>query len=80
MGPEDTALMVYLRAKGAVYYAKTLELRDVVENWLSYIPHAFPHYTRHTVRHSDEIVRQISKVLFKDDDPEQISLPLTAAV
>ena len=70
--------MSYLKEKGVVYHAKVLELREVIENWLAYIPNTFPHYTRHTVRHSDEIVRQISKLLFKDDDPDQSVLPLTA--
>jgi molecular chaperone HtpG len=75
---KDTALMAYLKRKGLGYHAKVLELREVIEGWLEYIPATFPHYTRHTVRHSDEIVRQISKLLFKEGDPEQPVLPLTA--
>lgn len=74
----DTALMTYLHQKGSVYHGKVLELREAVEGWLAYIPNTFPHYTRHTVRHSDEIVLQLSKLLFKDEDPSQIVLPLTA--
>lgn len=79
MGTEcqNTEIMVYLKTKGIVYHAKILELRDVIEGWLAYIPNTFPHYTRHTVRHSDEIVRQVSKLLFRDGDPEQPVLPLT---
>ena len=76
--PQDTAIMIYLKSKGLVYHAKILELREVIEGWLAYIPSTFPHYTRHTVRHSDEIVRQISKLLFKDEDPSQTVLQLTA--
>jgi molecular chaperone HtpG len=75
---QSTTLMTYLKIKGLVYYAKVLELRDAVEGWLAYIPTTFPHYTRHTVGHSDEIVRQISRLLFKDEDPKQNVLPLTA--
>ena len=74
----ETALMTYLRNKGSVYHGKSLELREAVESWLAYIPSTFPHYTRHTVRHSDEIVLQLSKLLFKDEDPAQIVIPLTA--
>ncbi len=76
--PQDTALMIYLKTKSLVYHAKVLELREAIEGWLAYIPNTFPHYTRHTVRHSDEIVRQISKLLFKDEDPSKSVLPLTA--
>ncbi len=76
--PQATALMLYLRNKSVVYHGKTLELREVIEGWLSYIPNTFPHYTRHTIRHSDEIIRQISKLLFQDEDPNQPVLGLTA--
>lgn len=75
---QDTAIMIYLKSKGLMYHGKVLELREVIEGWLAYIPNTFPHYTRHTVRHSDEIVRQISKLLFRDEDPSQTVLPLTA--
>lgn len=73
-----TALMIYLGSKGSTYHGKVLELREAVENWLAYIPSTFPHYTRHTVGHSDEIILQLSKLLFKDEDPTQIVIPLTA--
>lgn len=69
-----TPLMVYLKASHDIYYGKVLELRDAIQGWLNYIPQTFPHYTRHTVEHSDEIVLQMSKLLFQDDDP---SKPLT---
>ena len=39
----DTALMRYLQAQSAIYYGKALELRDVVQGWLNYIPETFPH-------------------------------------
>ena len=62
---EQTQLMAFLRTKHNQYFGKVLELRDQVKGWLAYIPQTFPHYTRHTVEHSDEIVAQISKLLFK---------------
>jgi molecular chaperone HtpG len=73
---QETALMTYVK-KSVGYHAKILELREAIEGWLAYIPNTFPHYTRHTVRHSDEIVRQISKLLFVDEDPARPVLPLT---
>ncbi len=76
---EQIPLVAYLKARDALYYGKVLELRQAVENWLSYIPQTFPHYTRHTVLHSDNIVVQVSKLLFKDDDPEQPVVRLSAA-
>ncbi len=79
LAPQQTALMIYLEARNKVYYGKVLELRDAVQGWLSYIPQTFPHYTRHTVNHSDEIVIQLSKLLFKDDDPLQPSIQLSPA-
>ncbi|WP_039834530.1 HD domain-containing protein [Paenibacillus sonchi] len=75
----DMALMKYLNKKNSLYHGKILELRESVANWLSYIPHTFPHYTRHTVEHSEEIILQISKMLFKDNDQEQAILRLSSA-
>jgi hypothetical protein len=76
---DQTALMFYLKAKHAdMYYSKALELRDAVKGWLAYIPHSFPHYTRHTVEHSDEIVVQMSKLLFEDNDPQRPVVHLSA--
>ena len=70
-------LLVYLKASHDVYYGKVHELREAIQGWLNYIPHTFPHYTRHTVEHSDEIVRQMSKLLFRDDDPAKPVLRLS---
>lgn len=59
-------LMLFLKKNNAQFYGKAQEMREAIEGWLSYIPQTFPHYTRHTIRHSDEIILQISKLLFKD--------------
>ncbi len=72
----DTALMRYLQAQSAIYYGKALELRDVVQGWLNYIPETFPHYTRHTIQHSEEIIAQISRLLF-DEGADQPIVRLT---
>ena len=71
--------MAYLKNWNTIYFGKLLELRGAIKNWLSYIPQTFPHYTRHTVEHSDEIVAQLSKLLFKDDDPSQPVVRLSSS-
>jgi molecular chaperone HtpG len=63
---QESALYRWLKTERFEYAAKALELRDEAERWLSYIPQSFPHYTLHTIRHSEEIVRQISNLLFDD--------------
>jgi hypothetical protein len=64
----DAALLRYLAVRAGLYHGKVLELREAVERWLSYVPHTFPHYTRHTVQHSDQIIIQLSKFLFDEED------------
>jgi molecular chaperone HtpG len=76
--PQQTSIMTYLKSLNDVYYGKILELRDAVQNWLAYIPETFPHYTRHTVLHSDEIVVQTSKLLFRYNDTQPV-INLSAA-
>lgn len=75
---EKAALVAYLNKQNAVYYGKIFELREVIQAWLEYIPQSFPHYTRHTIQHSDEIVLQLSKLLFREDDPDQPVINLSA--
>src|SRR5438132_906887 len=64
---ESSALMQFLMAQDPLLYAKVLELRERVEHWLSYVPVTFPNYTRHTELHSDEIIHQVSKLLWTDE-------------
>jgi molecular chaperone HtpG len=66
-----TPLMKFLQAGHPELYGKVLELRDVIQDWLTYIPQTFPHYTRHTALHSDAIILQASRLLFKDADHTQ---------
>jgi hypothetical protein len=76
--PQDTTIMAYLKSKDPQYYGKVLELRECVEEWLAYVPQTFPHYTRHTIRHSDEIVLQISKLLFREEKQNEAVIQLSA--
>src|ERR1041385_2595180 len=69
MNYDQAALVQFVKMRQPELYGKIVELRTAVENWLAYIPQTFPHYTRHTVQHSDAIILQISKLLFEDNDP-----------
>lgn len=71
------ALIQYLHTPDPLFAGKFTELRTTVEDWLAYVPQSFPHYTRHTVKHSDAIILQLSKLLFRDDDVNQPILPLS---
>jgi molecular chaperone HtpG len=64
MNRTESALLKYLEGKSSKYAGKYLEVREVISGWLSYVPQTFPHYTRHTVEHSDQIVSQLSHLLF----------------
>jgi molecular chaperone HtpG len=71
--------MQYLERVGPDYFAKACELRETAERWLEYTTDSFAHYTQHTARHSDEIVEQMSKLLFEGDDPDRPVVRLSAA-
>lgn len=71
--------MAYLARRSRKFHEKVLELRDRVDDWLAYIPNTFPHYTRHTVKHSDAIIDQLSKLLFKEGKSEQAVVELSPA-
>ncbi|MGH9634454.1 MAG: HD domain-containing protein, partial [Candidatus Angelobacter sp.] len=64
---ENSALLQFLKNGNPVLFAKVLELRNGIQAWLGYIPETFPHYTRHTVQHSDAIIQQMSSILFFSD-------------
>lgn len=60
-------------------YGRLVDLRKQVADWLAYTPQTFPHYTRHTIVHSEEIVVQLSRLLFEAGDPDRPALDLAAA-
>jgi len=78
VNPMTTALMVYLREASPLYYGKVQELREIIRGWLSYIPQTFPHYTRHTIEHSEEIILQLSKLLFVEEDAKRPTITLSS--
>lgn len=75
---EQYPLMAYLKRNGEEYFWKVQEVRKVIPGWLGYVKETFPHYTDHTERHSEEIVRQISKLLFTNEDVSRPVIKLSA--
>jgi hypothetical protein len=71
MAYTDVAMLRWLKQRNEGFHSKALEVREAASRWLGYIPQSFQHYTTHGIDHSDEIILQISKLLFKDDDPAQ---------
>jgi molecular chaperone HtpG len=63
--------MQFLHANNSNYYGKAQELRGAIAGWLNYIPATFLSYTKHTIEHSEEIISQMSKLLFVDEDPKR---------
>jgi molecular chaperone HtpG len=72
------ALIDYLGQLDSLYVGKLRELRSNVTGWLTYTVQTFPHYTRHTVEHSDEILRQLSLLLFQNGESSRPSTTLAA--
>jgi hypothetical protein len=64
--PPASALAKYLERTNKLLYGKLAELRREVTRLLTYVPRTFEHYTSHTIEHSDQIVLQISKILFAE--------------
>ncbi|HLY98098.1 MAG TPA: ATP-binding protein [Candidatus Angelobacter sp.] len=75
---DDLALLKYLKYKNAILFGKVKELRNRIQEWLTYIPQTFPHYTCHTVQHSDAIIGQMSSLLFSKDNQETPVVELSA--
>ena len=67
----NTALVRYLAKEFPQGHGKLLEVAHEVGKWLEYVPEAFPHYTSHTVAHSEAIIGQLSKMLFHDGKPSR---------
>jgi molecular chaperone HtpG len=57
---------------------RATELPVKVGRWLGYIPAMFSHYTSHMIDHSDEIIDQLGKLIFEDDDFSKPTISLSA--
>jgi hypothetical protein len=65
----EAPLWTWLRLAAPEYYYKALELQSSIRQWLSYVLATFQHYTSHGVDHSEEIILQVSRLLFRDGRP-----------
>lgn len=73
-----SALLRYLQVTRPDLAAKVIELRDRVSLYLRGVQNTFQHYTSHAIDHSDQIVRELSNLLFDDpEDLESISVKLS---
>lgn len=67
-------LIEYLQARSILFAGKAAEVRGAAEHWLGFIPATFPHYTKHSIHHSDTIVKRISQILFDDAGKPSVEL------
>lgn len=71
---DESPLFKYLAAGDPVLLGRATELREVAQRWLEYVPRTFPHYTQHTVAHSDHIIWQLSNLLFGQSNEPTVAL------
>ncbi len=71
---EASGLFWALNQRDAELHSRALAVRQAVTSWLEYVPATFPHYTRHTVGHSDNIVWELSSLLALEGSEPQANL------
>ncbi len=75
MDVKETLLFKFVEEKSPEYYDELIKLRTHAEHWLANINTTFPHYPSHGIDHSDQIIKNISLILFKNAD---ISKPVAS--
>ena len=65
---KETLLFKFVKEKSPEYYKELIKLRTHAEQWLANINTTFPHYPSHGIDHSDQIINNISLILFKNAD------------
>ncbi len=78
MNYDETKLFKWLKIKNTKYSGALVALRETASEWLAYSRTLFPHYTSHTVDHSDQMVIQLSMMLFPDKPKSKPVLDLNA--
>jgi molecular chaperone HtpG len=73
----EIPLARWLREHGPAYFYKAEELRTEVTRWLTYVPATFQHYTSHAIDHSEEIVLQISNLVFPSSPRTEPTIALS---
>ena len=79
MGIEESLIYIDLSHKNQRLSIKTLDLAKLIEKVLGLIPRVFPHFTDHSISHSEEILKQISLILYADNDVNQPKINLSYA-
>lgn len=64
MPSQEPKLLGYLKRTRPELAGRLVDLRELLKTWLAFTPATFAHFTQHTVDHSDEIIRQLSQLLF----------------
>jgi molecular chaperone HtpG len=63
----DFLLFEFLRTRNSQYHGALISLRERIGGWLKYTVGTFPHYTSHGVDHSDAIIVELGRLLFRDN-------------
>jgi hypothetical protein len=66
---QKSAIFLWLKKTDATLAGRLVLIRQELEEWLPYVIQLFPHYPSHGVDHSDRIVSQLSKLLFRGSRP-----------
>jgi molecular chaperone HtpG len=70
---KTTGLFKWLKEKNEQFAARVAAVREELTKWLPYILTIYPHYPGHGVEHSDRIISQLSRLLFREDVSGQSS-------
>ena len=65
---DDCALIKFL-SRDPDYRTRVARIRDELGKWLQHTAAIFPHYPDHTKTHSEQIITQLSKLLFRNNRP-----------
>jgi hypothetical protein len=73
-----TNLFKWLNKTNAALALRVEMIREEQAKWLPYVCNAFPHYPSHAIDHSDRIVAQLSRLLFREgagkgSEPEPVT-------
>jgi hypothetical protein len=63
----DFLLFEFLRTRHSQYHGALISLRERIGGWLKYTVGTFPHYTSHGIDHSDAIIVELGRLLFRDN-------------
>ncbi|MFB1481378.1 ATP-binding protein [Corallococcus sp. RDP092CA] len=65
---EECAIIKFL-SRDNDYHTRIVRIREEMGKWLQHTTALFPHYPDHTRAHSEQIIIQLSKLLFRNKKP-----------